>query len=212
MTNRSGRRGIVLGLTGPVCAGKSQVSRILRALGAAVYEADEIVRQLYERPDVNARVRELFGDEVFDGNGAVNRSAIAARVFGSKEADALRCRLTGEIIFPLTGELLRGRIDEFRGSARAGELLVIDAPTLFEAGRADWCDEVLFVTAAPDRRRGWAIARGWPPGELERRDAAMIPESEKRSRSTFVIENGGTLVDLENQVRKIWEVLVGTPG
>jgi dephospho-CoA kinase len=189
---------------GPVCAGKSAVARRLEQLGAKVYEADALVRQLYDHPDVREEVRRLFGASVFDESGKVNRGAIASRIFGP-EADAeLRRRLTEEIIFPRTGQLLRARLDAFRATARPDDILVLDAPTLFEAGRAEWCDRILWVTAPLERRRHWARERGWPNGELERREAAMLPQETKRQRAHYVIDNTGSLPSLQGAVDQVW--------
>jgi dephospho-CoA kinase len=204
MTEKTARRGIVLGLIGPVCAGKSEVSRRLRELGAEIYDADAVVRELYARPDVKDAVRELFGDAIFESDGSVNRAAIAERVFSDGE---LRRRLTTEILFPRTGERLRTQLAEFRARAAAGDVLVLDAPTLLEAGRAALCDAVLFVTAPVERRRAWAHARGWAPDELRRRDAAMAPEDEKRRIANFVIENTGSVADLRTAVDAVWQSL-----
>jgi dephospho-CoA kinase len=195
---------IVLGLVGSVCAGKSRVARRFRELGAAVYEADDVVRQLYEQEDVRQEVRQLFGDSVFTASGSVDRAAIAKRVFSDDAGDALRRRLTKEIIFPRTGTVLRSKLGDFRATAVAGDVLVLDAPTLFEAGRADVCDRILWVTAPLERRREWAAARGWPPGELERREAALMAADMKRARSDFVIENTGSISELEAAVDRVW--------
>ena len=212
MPETESKRGIVLGLVGPVCAGKSEVSRRLRELGAQVYEADAIVRQLYEQPDVKEAVRALFGAEVFGPAGTVNRSAIAARVFGTGGDPELLRRLTKEVIFPRTGSILAAEIERFRASAGPSDVLVLDAPTLVEAGRAGWCDAILLVTAPLERRRTWSATRGWPPDELDRRDAAMLPESEKRRQSEHVIENTGSLGELRNALDRVWNMLRSHAG
>ena len=204
MVRSDAKNGTVLGLVGPVCAGKSEVSRLLRERGAEVYEADAFVRELYERPEVARAVSQLFGEGVLDGAGRVDRRAIARRVFGASADRTLLRRLTEEILFPRTGEELRDRIERFRGRARPGDVLVVDAPTLFESGRADWCDKILLVTAPPERRRAWAVARGWKAGDVDERDAAMLPESDKRRHADQVIDNSGTLADLERAVDRVW--------
>jgi dephospho-CoA kinase len=201
------RNGIVLGLVGPVCAGKSEVSRLLRRHGAEIYEADAVVRKLYEQPDVKQAVRRLFGDDVFDETGAVNRTAVATRVFGDSGDAQLRRALTEQIIFPRTGQVMQQSIDSFRARAAPRDVLVLDAPTLIEAGRPDWCDRLLLVTAPLQRRLQWAAARGWPAGEVQRRDAAMLPEAEKRRLADYVIDNTGTLADLGAAVDRLWRQL-----
>ncbi len=204
MSTARSKNGIVLGLVGPVCAGKSQVAAQLRALGAEIYEADAIVRGLYDHADVKQSVRELFGNGVIDAKGSINRKAIADRVFQSHEGPELLRKLTEGIIFPRTGVVIRARIEQFRASAGPRDVLVVDAPTLFEAGRADWCDQILFVSAPTERRQDWAASRGWSADDLTRRDAAMIPESEKRRRANHVIENIGSPADLNAAVERVW--------
>jgi dephospho-CoA kinase len=201
--------GIVLGLVGDVCAGKSAVARRLAEHGAVVYEADAIVRGLYDQPDVQAEVRRLLGDGVFDSSGGVVRSAIAARVFGPAGDAELRQRLTEEIIFPRTRAVLLEQLSKFRAQANGGDVLVLDAPTLFEAGHADACDRILWVTAPMKRRENWAEKRGWPPGEITRRDSAMISQEWKRARADFTIENSGSLAKLRGAVDRVWQAMHG---
>ncbi|MBI3464867.1 MAG: dephospho-CoA kinase [Planctomycetes bacterium] len=197
----------MLGLVGPVCAGKSAVGRLLEQRGARTYPADAVVRALYDQTDVKQAVRALFGDDVFDAHGAVDRAAIARRIFRPHGDPELRRRLTQEVIFPRTGPALRAQIDSFREKAGPHGVLVVDAPTLFEAGRTDWCDRILLVTAPVARRRQWAAERGWTEDDLEARDAAMIPEAEKLRRADYVIENTGGLDDLETTVARLWDQL-----
>jgi len=166
-----------------------------------------VVRGLYERPDVCKEVHALFGASVLDRDGRVDRRAIAHHVFGPSGDPELRRRLTEEIIFPRTAAVLRDKIERFREHARPDDVLVLDAPTLLEAGRGDHCDRLLLVTAPLARRREWARARGWSAQEVEQRDAVMIPEAEKRRRADDVIENAGTLEDLDHAVDRIWSAL-----
>lgn len=208
--SKSGERvagGIVVGLVGSVCAGKSSVARRLREHGAMVYEADAIVRELYERPDVRAEVRSLLGDAVFEPSGAVNRAAIAERVFGPDGSAELRRRLTDEIIFPRTGAELNRRLAEFRAKASRGDVFLVDAPTLFEAGRDSLCDRIIWVTAPIERRREWAMSRGWATDELDRRQAALIPDETKRRHADYIIENSGSLEALNAATDRVWEQL-----
>jgi dephospho-CoA kinase len=188
----------VLGLVGQVCAGKGTVAEAFRRRGARIFNADRAVHELYGRTDVQADVRRIFGTAVFDARGQVDRKKLAALVFDRPERLG---ELTG-ILFPRVGAEVRAARTEFERSADPA--LVLDAPTLFEAGRADDCDRIVFVAAPLERRETWAAGRGWSPGEIARRERWLLSEKEKRSRCHAVIENRGSLEDLDRQVGELW--------
>ncbi len=196
---------LVIGLIGTVCSGKSSVAQIFGEAGAKVFSADEEVARLYKREDVKRRVRAEFGDSVFSSDGEVDRAALARRVFS--DPAELR-KLTEGIIYPL----VRSEMDRLARAAREGRLaakaLVLDAPTLVEAGCAGLCDKVVFVTAPIARRRAWAAAsRGWEEGEIERREASAVGENEKRELADETIENAGGLEDLRTAAMEAWRRL-----
>ena len=197
-------RRLTVGLVGQVCAGKSAVSAAFKKRGAALYEADQVVHGLYEREDVKKEVRALLGDGVFDAQGRVDRKQVGAVVF----ADEGKFKaLTEQIIFPRTGVVLEALLKDFRAGKLPGapRVLLVDAPTLFEAGRAGRCDEVLFVGAPKVMRERWAKAqRGWAPEELARREARMLDEAAKRARCSAVLENDGSLEDLDRKAGDLW--------
>jgi dephospho-CoA kinase len=189
---------LVIGLTGQVCAGKSAVAGAFGRLGATLYDADKCVHELYRQPEVIAQVRSLFGGAALNANGEVDRKALGKIVFGDT---ALLQRLTKEVIFPRTGRAIEAEIGRFRASD--APMLLLDAPTLFESGRSAVCDKIVFVCAPLSRRLAWAKARGWDENELRLRDMRLQDEQAKRRRAAVVIDNAGTLDDLDRQV---WEV------
>lgn len=191
----------IVGLIGQVCAGKSAVSNAFRRRGARVYDADQNVHAIYRAADVIEEVKGLFGEGVIDAKGQVDRKALGKIVF----SDAAKLKtLTEEIIFPRTGKAMEREIEEFRKSGAPA--LVLDAPTLIEAGREKMCDVLLFVAAPLAKRQEWARQRGWPDGDLERREARMLDENEKRKRADAIIDNAGTLEDLDKEVGRLFEV------
>ena len=199
--------GLVVGLIGQPCSGKSALRRFLEELGAEAVDADELVRGLYEEPEVREAVVRLLGPEVQRADGSIDRRRVADRVFADR---ALLDRLTRSVIWPRTGERLQRRIAQFR--ARGTGILVLDAPTLLEAGRADWADVLVWVEAPWSRRRAWAEARGWDEHELKRREAALLPEEQKRARAEFVIRNEGSLEELRAAAQRLWQELVRLAG
>jgi dephospho-CoA kinase len=196
---------LVIGLIGSVCSGKSSVAKVLRERGAEVFSADEAVRDIYRREDVKRRVREAFGDGVFTADGEVDRKALARRVFSNGERLKV---LTEGIVYPI----VRAQMEEFVRTARErnpkAKAVVLDAPTLLEAGCGDLCDRIIFVTAPIERRREWAAAgRGWEEGEIERRESHALSEDEKRKAADAVIENTGSMDELRVRAMEVWREL-----
>ncbi len=200
--------GIVVGLIGQPCSGKTTLRRALEDLGAEVVDADQIVRSLYADPAVRSEVAQLLGTEVIRPDGTIDRQAVADRVFTNRR---LLERLTREIIWPRTGVRLRECIDEFRRRAGPGDVLILDAPTLVESGRQNWVDRIIWVEAPWERRVTWAAARGWSAEELRRREQAMLPEAHKKALADYVIVNDGSLTALRREATRLWNLLTDPP-
>jgi len=184
------RRPLVVGLTGGIGSGKSEALAAFRRHGASVLSSDEVVRELYLRPDVIRAVAGHFGAKALDAYGAVDRAHIAERVFADAEQ---RAWLEG-LLLPLIAE----RFAEWRDAevASGAHLLVHEAPTLFEAGIEQRYDTVVTVTAPQvmrEARRPGAAARM----------AHQLPEDEKVARSQHVFHNTGSLADLDRWVAEL---------
>ena len=189
---------MIIGLVGQVCAGKSAVAEAFRRRGARVWSADKAVHEIYRDPRAIREVVRLFGPEVLNPAGGIDRQALARIVFAGP---APLQKLTRQVIFPRTGRAIRAEVERFRASRAPA--LVLDAPTLFESGRDRLCDRIVFVGAPLARRQKWARARGWDRSELKRRDQRLGDERLKRRRADAVIRNLGTLRDLDQRVGKI---------
>jgi len=189
---------IVIGQVGQVCAGKSSIADAFRRHGARVYDADKSVHEIYTRPDVIREVRAMFGPDVLNEKGEVDRKVLGKIVFNDR---AKLKRLTSEIIFPRTGEAVLQAIEAFQKSDAPA--LLLDAPSLFESGRQDVCDIIVYVSAPIERREQWAQKRGWLPGEIARRESMLENDSEKRKRADAHIVNDGTLDALEQQAGRL---------
>ena len=188
----------VIGLVGQVCSGKSAVAEAFGKLGARIYDADKAVHALYERPDVTREVAAMFGSAVLDADGKVDRKALARIVFNDRSQ---LVRLTQGIIFPRTGAEMQKAIEDFKNSDAT--VLVLDAPALFESGRQDTCDTIVYVAAPLERREAWARKRGWIPGEIARREGMLENDDEKRRRADAIIMNDGTLDEVERQAGRL---------
>lgn len=188
-----------IGLTGGLASGKSTVASILGEQGAAVFDADRIVADLYEPGGAGeAAARELFGSAVEDERGALDRAQIARVVFDDPAA-----RRTLEArIHPLVREEIERR---FREAEDLGfSIAVAEASQLLEAGSEDRYDRVLLVVAPEaERIRRWS-AKGRDPADARRRMAGQLSPEQARARATDVIVNDGSLEELRSKVEALF--------
>ena len=193
-----------VGLTGGLASGKSTVAGLLAARGAAVFDADAIVRELYA-PDGEgaAAARDLFGDAVADPSGGVDRSRIAELVFADPQAR----HLLEARIHPLVGREIARRFAE--AEKTGAKVAVAESSQLFEANTAARYDRVLLVISPEaERVRRWE-EKGRDPEDARRRIAAQMTPSQAFDRADDVIVNDGTLEDLETKVGALWQEWTG---
>lgn len=204
-----GVRPIVLGLAGGIGAGKSAVARELESRGALVLDSDARAKAVLETPEARDALVSWWGPDILK-DGKVDRKRVADIVF----ADAEQRRRLEVFVHPRLHAARQLDIDA--AAARGVRFIVIDAPLLQEAGVDKECDAVVFVDAPREQRLERVRSRGWDDAELARREAAQLPLSEKRARSTFVVENNGDLAALGVRVgelmRKIEEGEGGKPA
>jgi dephospho-CoA kinase len=194
-------RGVVrVALTGNIASGKSAVTEVWRENGATVIDADDLARQAVApgSPGLREVVR-LFGRDVLDAEGALDRAALRRIVF----ADEKKRRQLESIVHP---EVERLRVLSERAAVRAGNRLIVHAiPLLFEAGLHEGFAIIVLVDAPEDVRRARLVrTRGLPPEEAQRMIDAQQPAAQKRELATYVIENSGTLDELKARAEDVW--------
>src|SRR2546429_2844957 len=190
-------------LTGNIAAGKSTVVDLFRRWGATIIDADELARQA-QAPGgaVLAAIAQRFGVDVLASDGTLDRAALRGKVMGDQAAlDALN-----QIVHPA---VRRRREELLRAAREGGDLLVVnDIPLLFEALDPAQFDAVVLVDAGVALRRTRLRAmRGLSNDEADRMIAAQMPAERKRAKSDLVIENEGSLEQLERQARAAFDEL-----
>lgn len=191
----------LIGLTGSIGSGKSTVSRLLRARGIPVLEADEVAREVSDDPRVLEDVRQELGPGlVIDGR--LDRAAVASLVFADPAA---RARLNA-IVHPRVRAEMARRTAQL---AQAGAPTVVqDIPLLFESGLESMFDAILVVDAPLELRVRRVVERvGLDEPAVRARDAAQMPAHEKRRRATVVLDNDGTIDDLDSQLQSALEII-----
>lgn len=189
----------VFGLTGGVASGKSAVAEHFVALGTPVIDADLLAREAVAppSPELDAIVRR-FGSEMLTSTGGLDRRALATAVFGNPSA----VKDLNAIVHPRVAALLAQHLAKL-GSE--GHLLVCySAPLMFENQIADRFRPVVLVAAPQALQISRAHERdGWTEAETRARIAAQLPLAEKRAQADFVIDNGGTLQELQTQAANV---------
>lgn len=179
----------VIGLTGGIACGKSNVSETLRDLGAVIIDGDVLSREL-TAPGGEAlpAIRARFGDGVFQEDGTLNRRRLGAVIFGNDEA---RLALDG-IMQPLLWALIRRRMEEARSAGSA--ICVLDMPLLYEAGLDALCDTVWCVYIPEETQIERLMARdGFTRQEALSRLRSQMPAKEKAEKAQVVIDTSGSI-------------------
>jgi dephospho-CoA kinase len=190
-----------VGLTGGIGAGKSEVSRRLATQGAVVIDADAVAREVVApgTPGL-AEVTAAFGPGVLSPGGSLDRTRLGEIVFGDP---SLRARLNA-IIHPLVA----ARMLEIEQQAGPGALIVHDVPLITENGLADNYDIVVVVDVAPRTQLERLIKqRGMTRDQASARIAAQATREQRLAVAGLVIDNSGSLAELDRQVGELWAEL-----
>jgi dephospho-CoA kinase len=195
---------LLVGLTGNIASGKSTVAQLLSERGATIIDADVLARRAVERgAKAFDAISKRWGTSVLAADGQLDRAALRRTVFGNpKELEALN-----DIVHPEVERLREARIDEAR--SRGDRIVVCDIPLLFEKKMADRFDRIILVDAPrPLRLERLVNDRGLRETEAMNMIAAQMPAELKRARADFVIDNAGTLTELEQRVTEVWTSLL----
>jgi dephospho-CoA kinase len=181
-----------VGLTGGLGAGKSEALRLLGELGAATLSTDAVVHDLLATDDLRDQVVDRLGPEVMR-DGALDRSAIAERVFGDDEA---RAWLEG-VLWPRVGE----RVAAWRAEVGDDRVAVVEVPLLFESGMEDVFDHTIAVVADEGVRERRAAVRGH--ASVAERAGRQLTQAEKAQKADFTVRNDGSLTDLRESLSQV---------
>lgn len=186
----------VIGLIGGIGSGKSAVADRLAHHGARVINADKLGHAALEQPEIKERILARWGSDVLDESGTIARRKLGAIVFASpQERAALEA-----LVHPWIVARIRAEIDEAQMD-REVKFVVLDAAIVLEAGWSSVCDRLIFVDVPREQRLARLQAsRGWSASELEARELAQLPLSEKELQADLVVRNDGTLEALHHRV------------
>ena len=184
-----------IGLTGGIGCGKSTVVQLFAEAGWRTIETDEVVREcLAGDAVVHAALHERWGVAVFDADGAVDRKAVAARVF----TDADELAWLEALLHPLVRRAWESAIEQ---APEANWL--VEVPLLFEKRLETEFDLIVCVTSPPEIVESRMVHRGYSGDEIEQRRHRQMPLEEKARRADCVISNAGSLEFLKQQTKRL---------
>lgn len=194
----------LIALTGGIASGKSTIARRLAEHGAVIVDADQIVRDVQAAGSpVLQRIAETFGSGVLLSDGALDRAALGARVFGDPE---LLAQLNA-IVHPAVRRESQRRFDEALAADPDG-VVVYDVPLLVEARVDDPWDAVVVAHApAAERLRRLVELRGFDREAAQARIDAQVSDDDRLAIADVVIDTGGALEDTLAQTDALWERL-----
>jgi dephospho-CoA kinase len=190
-----------VGLTGGIGSGKTAVTDLLDELGAVVVDADVLAREVVAPGSEGlAEIVRAFGSDVLAESGALDRPAMARRVFGDDEA---RRRLEA-IIHPR----VRRRAAEIEASADGAAIVVHAIPLLVETGQAGRFDQVVVIDVPEElQMRRLTRTRDMDEEEARSRIAAQASRQQRLAVADIVIDNSGSLDDLRREVTRVFAQL-----
>jgi dephospho-CoA kinase len=192
-----------VGLTGGIGSGKSEVARRLAERGAVIIDADLAARTVIEPGTPGfQRVIENFG--VLTRQGTIDRERLASIVFTEPD----RRKVLNAIIHPLVGEWMQNAEQAALAAHGPDVVIVHDVPLLAENGLKDMYDKIIVVDAPRELQIARLIAsRKMGPGPARDRIAAQTSREDRLAIADIVIDNTGSLADLDRRVDEVWAEL-----
>jgi len=191
----------VYGLTGGIGSGKSSVAEFLEDFGVPVVSADELSRVVVTAGSEGlAEVVRAFGTDVVDERGELDRRKMASIVF----REPARRQQLEAILHPRIRERFEQVLDALE---KAGHpITVYEVPLLFEKNLQSDMKATILVTASEETRIARVMERDQTTKtEVRDRIASQMPESLKRKRADYIIENDGSVDELRREVRFLLE-------
>ncbi len=195
---------LIVGVTGGLGSGQSTVAKLMEKGNAKVISADEMAKQAIARnKSLQKDLMKVFGDDIFE-KGRLNRALLAERAF----KDITETRKLNQLVHPRMVENIIEAMEKARFSGRY-PLIIIDAALIYEISIERNFDAIIVVTASiPNREKRVKERDGMSRQQFRERASKQIPLKDKAAWADFVIENNGTLEELEEKTRKVYKKLM----
>ncbi|MCC0644560.1 MULTISPECIES: dephospho-CoA kinase [unclassified Clostridioides] len=193
---------LILGLTGGIGCGKSSLSNIFRKFNITIVDADIISRQIFDDKLLLEAVFKHFGRNIKKDDGTLDRKALGKIVFNDEE----KLNELNNLTHPIIREKIISDIEEAR--KKGEKIVILDAAILVESGFLEIVDKLLVVTCKQEVQ----ISRIQKRDNCSKQEAlsrinSQMSQEEKSKYGDYIIDNSGTITELENKVYKFIEYM-----
>ena len=193
------KRPLIIGITGSIASGKSQVVKVLQEAAYKVYSTDELGHQVLEMDQVKEKLISKFGKKILSGDNTIDRSKLGEVVFADKANLDYLNSLSHPQIFAIMNKIINQSRDKY---------IFFEVPLLFEAKLSDHFDFIITVSASEENQVHRLRQRNSLTADNARRKiSTQLPNKIKEEKADFVIKNDGDLLELPAQVQALITVL-----
>ena len=191
---------ILIGITGGIASGKTEVAKVFQKLGTKILSGDEIGKDVVEKnPQLLKKLIKTFREEIIDSRKKLNRKKLGKIAFSSPSST----KKLNQIVHPFLLKDLKEKIKSLK-KKRYKKPVVIDAALIVEWGLQKELDYLIFVDCSKQKRTRRLIEqKGYTKKEAEGRIKAQLPESKKRKQADFIVKNEGELKELSTKVEAL---------
>lgn len=191
---------LIVGLTGGIGCGKTEVAKIFQELGAKVIDADLIGKEVVQtRPDVMQAIIGAFGPQFQNPDGSLKRKELGSFVF----ADDERKKKLNGIVHPYLWDQVKEEIA--RAEKKGCRIIIVDAALIYETGLEKHFDKVIVVNSTIENRIARVQQRDHlTEKEIRHRIQSQMPMEEKVLRADIVIDNNGSLAELRRATEEVY--------
>ena len=194
----------LIGITGGIACGKTEVAEVFRKKGAIVLSGDQIGKEVVEKEGtVLKQLVHAFGQDILDKNGTLDRRKLGEIAFASEES---RDKLN-RIIHPHLLKELRRRIQNIE-EENPQAVVVIDAALIVEWGLEKELDHLIFVESKEENKiKRLQKEKGYSKKEALDRIKSQLPEKVKEKKADVVIRNDEGLAELRTAADGVWRFI-----
>jgi dephospho-CoA kinase len=193
---------LLIGITGGIASGKTEVAKVFQKLGAKILSGDEIGKDVVEKnPQLLKKLIKAFGNQILDSKNRLNRKKLGEIAFSSPSST----KKLNLIVHPFLLKDLKEKIKGLKRK-RYKKPVVIDAALIVEWGLQEETDCLIFVDCTKEKRiKRLTQQKGYSRKEALGRIKAQFPESKKRKQADFIIKNERSLKELRQKAKAFWE-------